>query len=115
MAGILGKMETLSQENQMSDTNNETKLPDAEGVPLSRLVRQPSFERGCENKMRLSLSESPHLKAQELAKKHGKDFGIYRCRFCDLYHLTSKLENQSQYAPLVYQTEFFKPNEQSDS
>jgi hypothetical protein len=82
------------------------------GVDVQRLVRQASFERGCENKMRLSLNESPHLKAQELAKKHGKDFGVYRCRFCDLYHLTSKLEKQEQYAPLVYQTEFFKTNDQ---
>jgi hypothetical protein len=58
----------------------------------------------------MSLSESPHRKAQELAKKHGKDFGVYRCPHCDCYHLTSKLDKQDQYSQLEYQTNFFEPN-----
>jgi len=81
-----------------------------EGVVQPRLVRLPSKERGCSGKMRISLKESPHLKAQELAKKHGKDFGVYRCPYCDKYHLTTKLSKQADYYPLEYQTNFFEAN-----
>jgi len=85
-----------------------------EGVVQPRLVRLPSKERGCSGKMRISLKESPHLKAQELAKKHGKDFGVYRCPYCDKYHLTTKLSKQADYYPLEYQTNFFEANGTSE-
>ena len=78
-----------------------------EGEEVKTVVRLPSESRGCEGKMRMSLKESPHLKAQELAKKYNKDFGVYLCLYCDKYHLTSKLEKQREYAPLEYQTNLF--------
>jgi hypothetical protein len=96
--------------NQDPEAAETVQTTNVQAVDLPRLVRLPSVERGCAGKMRMSLSESPHRKAQKLAKKHGKDFGIYRCPHCDCYHLTSKLEKQDQYAPLEYQTNFFEPN-----
>jgi hypothetical protein len=39
-----------------------------------------------------------------LASKHGKKYGAYRCHHCGGHHLTTKLENRKDYAPLVYVT-----------
>lgn len=67
-------------------------------------MRQPSPERGCEGKMRMSRKGRPDEVAQMMAARHGKRYGVYKCPHCDGYHLTTKLDNQDQYKPLVYIT-----------
>ena len=63
-------------------------------------MKQPSKERGCSGKMKIR-SRKPMKRAEQLAKKHGKQYGVYLCPHCDSHHLTTKIHNQGDYAKLV--------------
>jgi hypothetical protein len=66
-------------------------------------VKFPSFERGCESKA--NLGRDWVKQADALSRKHGKEYGVYQCPYCEGTHLTTKLENKHKYPPLIYQTE----------
>ncbi len=67
---------------------------------LSR--REPSYERGCFRKA--DLGRSYVRQADRISRKRRKHYGVYRCPHCGGTHLTTKLENREQYAPLLYIT-----------
>ena len=79
------------QINIMTDTNENTPV-----------VRLPSFKRGC--KAKVILGRSYEKQAEKMKAKHGKEYGVYHCPYCDGTHLTTKLQNSHKYPPLVYQT-----------
>gem|GEM_PF-3541938 len=81
---------------------------DAPRHSMERLVRLPSVERGCNGKTNLGRSYAKQ--ADRLAAKHGKKYGVYRCPHCDGTHITTKLDNSENYAPLIHISE---PNSNS--
>jgi hypothetical protein len=83
---------------------------DAPRRSMERLVRLPSVERGCNGKTNLGRSYAKQ--ADKLAAKHGKKCGVYRCPHCDGTHLTTKLDNSENYAPLIH---ISKPNSQDQA
>lgn len=66
-------------------------------------MKAPSFERGCSGKSNLGWS-SFIKNADHFSKKHGKQYGVYRCPHCKGTHLTTKLTNRGMYPPLLYIT-----------
>jgi hypothetical protein len=87
------------------DADNQTPELDM-GAPrrsMKRLVRLPSFARGCNGKTNLGRSHAKQ--ADKLASKHGKKYGVYRCPHCGGTHLTTKLEKSESYAPLIHISE----------
>jgi hypothetical protein len=81
-----------------------TYLPTPSGMELIRsaYVQSPSVERGCSEKA--NLGRGYIKQADTLAAKHGKRYGVYRCPHCGGTHLTTKLEKQDKYPPLLYIT-----------
>jgi hypothetical protein len=71
-------------------------------LPQKSLTREPSLERGCQGKS--NLGRLYFEQADRLALKHKKQFGVYRCPHCGGTHLTTKLENRDNYAPLLHIT-----------
>ena len=65
-------------------------------------MKEPSKERGCVHKV--NVGHAYRLYADSLARKHGKQYGVYRCPHCGGTHMTTKLQNQDQYPPLLYVT-----------
>jgi hypothetical protein len=68
--------------------------------------KQPSFERGCQGKA--NLGRNFVRQANRIARKRSKRYGVYRCPHCDGAHLTTKLDRQDQYAPLLHVTKEIK-------
>lgn len=65
----------------------------------------PSQERGCGTKIK--LGRNYRKSADRLAKKHGKNYGVYLCPYCKGYYVTTKLEIAAKYFdPLLYVTDF---------
>lgn len=65
-------------------------------------MKQPSLERGCSGKS--NLGRSYVKQADRFSRKHGKQYGVYRCPHCGGAHLTTKLDNADQYQPLLHIT-----------
>lgn len=64
----------------------------------------PSQERGCGFK--INLGRNYTKQADRMAKKHGKQYGVYHCPYCKGTHLTTKLDIAAKYfEPLIYTTE----------
>lgn len=70
--------------------------------PTNADPRLPSAERGCAGKINLGRAYAPQ--ADKLAAKHSKKYGVYRCPHCAGAHLTTKLDNAANYAPLLHVT-----------
>lgn len=64
--------------------------------------KQPSLERGCLGKA--NLGSSYVRQANRIARKRNKRYGVYRCPHCGGAHLTTKLDQQDKYAPLLHVT-----------
>ena len=64
--------------------------------------KQPSRERGCLGKA--SLGRNYVRQANRIARKRNKRYGVYRCPHCGGAHLTTKLDQQDKYAPLLQVT-----------
>lgn len=79
-----------------------TKTIEQERAEAAPTVRIPSVERGCSGK--INLGRDYKRNAERLAKKHGKNYGVYQCPHCGCAHSTTKLENTSRYAQLLYVT-----------
>ena len=63
----------------------------------------PSIEHGCYGKVNLGRKYAKS--ADRLSKKHGKQYGVYRCPHCNGTHLTTRIENASLYLnPLLHLT-----------
>jgi hypothetical protein len=82
---------------------------DAPRRSMERLVRLPSVERGCDGKTNLGRSYAKQ--ADKLAAKHGKKYGVYHCPHCAGTHLTTKLDQSENYAPLIHVSEPNDPDE----
>ena len=67
-------------------------------------AKQCSKERGCTGKV--NLGRKYEAQAIKLSKKHGKDYGVYRCPHCGGAHLTTKLDKREGYAPLLFEVIF---------
>ena len=67
-------------------------------------MKSPSIERGCNGKTNLGNSYYQRS-ADKMTAKHGKQYGVYSCPHCGGTHLTTKLQNASNYPPLLYVTE----------
>jgi hypothetical protein len=67
---------------------------------IPQLVHLPSVERGCFNKTNLGRNYKPYV--DELSARLAKAYGVYQCPHCGGTHLTTKLENQEKYPPLLY-------------
>lgn len=66
--------------------------------------RQCSVERGCRNKIWISR-KNYRSDANRMAKKHGKQYGVYECPHCKRLHLTTKVDLDGQWTtPLIYIT-----------
>lgn len=68
----------------------------------SRDERLPSKERGCDGKINLGLEFIK--RADRLSRKHGKQYGVYKCPHCGGAHLTTKLKPPLNYPPLIHVT-----------
>jgi hypothetical protein len=69
--------------------------------------KKPSFRRGCLNKTNLGRHYA--MKAERIARKHGKRYGVYRCPHCQGTHLTTKLEKAGKYPALLHVTKEITP------
>ena len=72
------------------------------------MTKQPSKERGCTGKANLG-SKIYKESADRIAKKHCKNFAVYRCPHCQGTHLTTK-EIDGTYAEVLYQTNYQEDN-----
>ena len=61
-----------------------------------------SKERGCIGKTKMGRNYK--LYSERLAKKHGKQYGVYVCPHCGNHHTTTKLGKKDQYPDLIYIT-----------
>lgn len=57
------------------------------------IVRIPSVERGCRDKIRLG-HKGYARNAERMAKKHGKRYVVYLCPHCGSTHLTTRMDGQ---------------------
>ena len=80
----------------------ETTLENWQKQEEELAARSPSIERGCSGKA--NLGRSYEKQADNLAIKHGKRYGVYRCPHCGGTHLTTKLDKSETYAPLLHTT-----------
>ena len=71
--------------------------------PTIPIIRQPSLERGCRDKIKLGNTRYAY-NAERMAKKYGKRYAVYRCPYCGSTHLTTSLDKQYT-TPLLYITE----------
>lgn len=68
-------------------------------------MKECSKERGCQGKVNLGSNGVVAIQyAEKLKTKYGKDYGVYKCPHCGGHHLTTKLKNRDEYAPLIYST-----------
>lgn len=84
-----------------STLTSENSQPGSDSI--ERIVRIPSVERGCDGKKNLGRSYAKQT--DRLAAKHGKKYGVYRCPHCQGTHLTTKLDQSENYAPLIHISE----------
>ena len=96
----------MSDNTEIEDSGHATPRapgdPGGAGCSVRRLVRFPSFKRGCERIA--NHGRSYEKQAEKMNAKHGKEYGVYHCPYCEGTHLTTKLEKRHEYPPLIYQT-----------
>lgn len=64
----------------------------------------PHQDRACGFKIKLGRHYAKN--ADRMAKKHGKQYGVYLCPYCQSHHLTTKIEVAEKYFPaLLYVTD----------
>ena len=66
-------------------------------------MRIHSEERGCKGKANLGRKYA--AQADRIAAKHGKQYGVYQCHYCQGFHLTTKIQNAELYGGLLHITE----------
>ena len=68
------------------------------------MSKLPSRERGCIGKANLG-NKNYKKSADRIAAKHGKNYAVYQCPYCQGTHLTTK-EIDGTYAEVLYQTNY---------
>jgi len=72
---------------------NPDATTSAPKVGSSAIVRLPSLERGCKDKIKLG-HKGYARNAERMAKKHGKRYAVYLCPHCGSTHLTTRLDKE---------------------